>query len=61
MNITYKRIFSRIKFFLLQASVLVSPDYTDFLVFPFSSEHTITTILLHENDQGFEQLITFFS
>jgi hypothetical protein len=33
----------------------------EFLIFSFSSEHTIVVVLLQKNDEGFEQPITFFS
>jgi hypothetical protein len=42
--------------------VLASPDYTkEFLIFSFASEHTIATVLLQKNEEGFEQPIAFFS
>jgi hypothetical protein len=57
-----KSFFQQIKKALIEALVLVSPDYTkDFIVFPFSSEHTITIVLLQKNQDGFEQPIAFFS
>jgi hypothetical protein len=41
---------------------LASPDYTkEFQIFSFASEHTIATILLQKNEEGFEQPIAFFS
>jgi hypothetical protein len=40
---------------------LASPDYTkEFLIFSFASEYTIVPVLLHKNEEGFEQLIAFF-
>lgn len=33
----------------------------EFIMFCFTSEHTIATVLLPKNDQGFEQPIAFFS
>jgi hypothetical protein len=54
--------FERIKKSISEASVLASPDYTkEFQIFSFASEHTITTVLLQKNEEGFEQLIVFFS
>jgi hypothetical protein len=41
---------------------LISPDFTkDFYLFSFTSEHTIATILLQKNSEGYEQPIAFFS
>jgi hypothetical protein len=33
----------------------------EFLIFSFSSEHTIVDVLLQKNDEGFEKPIAFFS
>ena len=46
---------------LTQAPILISPDYTkDFYLFSFASEHTIATVLLQKNSEGYEQPIGFF-
>jgi len=51
-----------VKLALTQAPVLISPDYTKyFYLFFFASEHTITTVLLLKNSEGYEQPIGFFS
>jgi hypothetical protein len=57
-----KASFSWIKKFISKAPVLASPDYLkEFLIFSFASKHTIAAVLLQKNEEGFEQLITFFS
>jgi hypothetical protein len=57
-----KDSFECIKKVIGEAPVLASPDYTkEFLIFSFSSEHTIAVMLLQKNDEGFEQPITLFS
>ena len=57
-----KSSFSHIKKVISEAPVLASPDYLkDFLIFSFASEHTLATVLLQKNKEGFEQLIAFFS
>jgi hypothetical protein len=54
--------FVHIKKVIHEAPVLASLDYLkEFLIFLFSSEHTIATILLQKNKEGFEQPIAFFS
>jgi hypothetical protein len=41
---------------------LISLDFTkDFYLFSFASEHTIATVLLQKNSEGYEQPIAFFS
>jgi hypothetical protein len=56
-----KEYFERIKKVIGEASVLASPDYMkEFLIFSFSSEHTIATVFLQKNDEGFEQPVAFF-
>ena len=60
-TIKAKQSFESIKQALTKAPVLISPDYTkDFIIFSFASEHTIATVLLQKNNQGFEQPIEFF-
>ena len=45
----------------MEALILMSPGYTkDFIIFPLASEHTITIVLLHKNQQGFKQPVSFF-
>jgi hypothetical protein len=57
-----KASFARIKKVISEAPVLASPDYLkDFLIFSFASEHTVATVLLQKNEEGFEQPIAFFS
>jgi hypothetical protein len=57
-----KSSFQRIKKALVEAPVLVSPDYSkEFLIFSFSSEETIVVVLLQKNEEGHEQPISFFS
>jgi hypothetical protein len=54
--------FDQINKALIEALVLVSPDYSkDFLIFSFSSFDTVATILLQKNVEGLEQPIAFFS
>jgi hypothetical protein len=54
--------FIQIKGALIEAPVLISPDYSkDFLVFSFASFDTVATILLQKNEEGLEQPIAFFS
>ena len=54
--------FARIKKVISEAPVLESPDYLkDFLIFSFSSEHTIAAVLLQKNEKRFELLIVYFS
>jgi hypothetical protein len=62
MEMKAKVSFQRVKKSIGEAPVLVSPDYSkEFLVFSFASEHTIATVLLQKNNDGFEQPIAFFS
>jgi hypothetical protein len=54
--------FDRIKKALIEAPILISPNYfKEFLIFSFSSEDTIATVLLQRNDEGYEKTIYFFS
>jgi hypothetical protein len=47
---------------LTKAPVLASPDFTkNFILFAFASEHTIVGVLLHKDDQNFENIISYFS
>ena len=61
-NTKSKQSFEQVKHALTQAPVLISLDYTkDFFLFSFASEHTITTILSHKNNKGYEKPIEFFN
>jgi hypothetical protein len=54
--------FDQIKKSLIEAPVLVSPDYSkDFLIFSFASFDTVAAVLLQKNVEGLEQPISFFS
>jgi hypothetical protein len=56
------RIQSIVRTYISEATVLASPNYRkDFLIFSFASEHTLVTILLQKNEEGFKQPTTFFS
>jgi len=47
---------------LTRTPVLTSPQFDrDFIIFSFASEHTIATVLLQKDDQGYEKPIAFFS
>ena len=57
-----KQSFEAIKHALIEAPVLIAPDYTkDFAIFSFASEDTIAVVLLQKNSNGLEQPISFFS
>jgi hypothetical protein len=57
-----KASFACIKKVISKAPVLESLNYLkDFLIFSFTSEHTLTVVLLQKNEEGFEQPIAFFS
>jgi hypothetical protein len=57
-----KASFARINKVIREAPVLASHDYLkDFLIFSFTSEHTLAMVLLQKNEEGFEQPIAFFS
>jgi len=61
-NLEAKRYFEDIKLALTQTPVLIDPMFDrDFIIFYFTSEHTIAAVLLQKNDQGLEQPIAFFS
>ena len=54
--------FQKYKKAILEAPVLISPDFEKyFLVFSYASEHTVAVVLLQKNDQGEEHPIAFFS
>ena len=53
--------FNLVKLALSSAPLLVSPDYTqDFILFSFSSKHTMVVVLLQKRDDH-ERPIAFFS
>jgi hypothetical protein len=54
--------FDDIKRSLIEAPVLISPDYSKyFMIFYFSLEHTIAGVLLQKNDHNLEHPISFYS
>jgi hypothetical protein len=54
--------FTHIKKVISEAPVLASPYYLKyFLIFLFSSEHTIVAVLLQKDEEGFEKPIAVFS
>jgi len=53
--------FNLVKLTLSSALVLISPDYTqDFILFSFTSDHTMAVVLMQKRDQ-LEKPIAFFS
>ena len=57
-----KQSFEDIKKEISEAPVLASPNFSKyFLIFSFSSEHTVEGVLLQKNHEGHEQPITFYS
>ena len=57
-----KHSFDQVKQALTRAPMLISLDFMKyFLIFSFSSEHTIATMLLQKNNEGHEQPIALFS
>jgi hypothetical protein len=56
-----KASFAHIKKVISKAHVLASPDYLkDFLIFSFTSKHTLAVVLLQKNEEGFEKPMAFF-
>jgi hypothetical protein len=54
--------FSQIKKALIEAPVLISPDYSkDFMIFYFTSFDTVVVVILQKNDACLEQPISFFN
>jgi hypothetical protein len=54
--------FEKIKQALVDAPVLISPDYSkEFFIFSFASNDTLVVVLLQKNSDGMEQPIYFFS
>jgi hypothetical protein len=61
-NSEARKSFEYIKVALKKSLVLASPDFMkDFILFSFSSEHTIVGVLLQKYDQNFENPIAYFS
>jgi hypothetical protein len=57
-----KASFDPVKKAIREATILASPDYTkEFMIFSFTSEHTIIVVLLQKNEESFEHTISFFS
>ena len=57
-----KQSFEDIKKDIFEALVLEIPDFSkEFLIFSFSSEHTVVGVLLQKNHEGHEQPIAFYS
>eukprot|EP00253_Pinus_taeda_P016584 PITA_16584 len=57
-----KKSFHAVKFALSTAPILISLDYTsDFIIFSFASEHTLTVVLMQKKDKKNEQPIAFFN
>ena len=57
-----KQAFENIKQALVEAPVLMAPDYTkDFAIFSFASQDTIAAVLLQKNSDNLEHPISFFS
>ena len=57
-----REAFARIKNAFAEAPVLAGPDYAKiFMIFSFSSPHTVAGVLLQKNEDGYEQPIAFFS
>ena len=56
------KAFQEIKKALKNSPVLRAPDYTKPMhIFSFASFQTVAVVLLQKNEEGFEQLIAFFS
>ena len=61
-SVEAKRSFTDIKKAIIEAPVLVSPNFSkQFMVFSFASEHTIAGVLLEKNEQNLEQSIAFYN
>ena len=61
-SVEARKSFVDIKKALTKAHVLVSPNFAkEFMIFSFSSEHTIAGVLLQKNEQNLEQPISFYS
>ena len=61
-TIDARRYFKHIKQANVEAPLLVSPYFSKyFLIFSYSSDHTIAGVFLQRNNQNVEQPIAFFS
>ena len=57
-----RKYFEDIKVALTKAPVLASPNFEkDFILFSFTSEHTIAGVFLQKDDQNFEKPIAYYS
>jgi hypothetical protein len=57
-----RKYFEDIKVALTRDPMLASPDFTKyFILFSFTSEHTIAGMLLQKDEQNFEKPIAYFS
>lgn len=57
-----KGSFENIKSAITNALVLVHLDYTiEFIIYYYASEHTMSTILMQENKESIQALISFMS
>lgn len=57
-----KKTFEDIKKSIAKAPTLVSPDFNkDFIMYCYASEHTLSAVLVQENDEGLEAPIAFMS
>jgi hypothetical protein len=60
-NIEPQNYFDQIKKALIEAPVLINPDYNDFLIFSFASFDIVASVLLQKSTEGLEKPISFFS
>ena len=61
-NLEAKKSFNDIKKALTKTHVLISLDFSKyFIIFSFSLEHMIASVLLQKNQHNAEQLIALFS
>ena len=57
-----KQSFEDIKRAISDTPIVTSPDFSKyFLIFSFTSEHTVAGVLLQKNNEGHEKPITFYS
>ena len=57
-----RKYFKDIKVALTKAPILVSPDFVkDFILFYFSSKHTIVGVLLQKDEQNFERPVAYYN
>jgi len=61
-NLEAMKLFEDIKVVLTKDPMLAIPNFTkEFILFSFTSEHTIVDVLLQKDDQNFEDPIIYFS